>query len=106
MKRMIISFVCCLFAMCGPAGADAPKPFPDFTFKRVKPPSTSQGPRITVQIGPKTGEPDPGSAHSPLQSPKIKRIGFGHKSHLILDRPAQAGLRGRLTTYRPPQPIR
>ena len=70
MKRMIISFVCCLFAMCGPAGADAPKPFPDFTFKRVKPPSTSQGPRITVQIGPKTGEPDPGSVSQPASEPQ------------------------------------
>ncbi|MCF6445007.1 lytic transglycosylase domain-containing protein [Nereida sp. MMG024] len=34
--------------------ADAPKPFPDFTFKRVKPPSKSSKNRITVQIAPKT----------------------------------------------------
>ncbi|EAQ02860.1 possible soluble lytic murein transglycosylase [Pseudooceanicola batsensis HTCC2597] len=33
----------------GPAGAEPPE-FPDFTFKRVKPPSGASGNRITVQI--------------------------------------------------------
>ncbi|MBO6899482.1 MAG: lytic transglycosylase domain-containing protein [Shimia sp.] len=36
----------------GTATADGPKPFPDFSAKRVKPPQPGQGKRITVQIAP------------------------------------------------------
>ena len=32
--------------------AQTPAPFPEFTFKRVTPPSSNSGPRITVQIDP------------------------------------------------------
>lgn len=54
MKRnlVIISMVLALSANAGLA--DAPKPFPDFTFKRVKPPKKSTKNKITVQIAPKT----------------------------------------------------
>ncbi|WP_299427020.1 lytic transglycosylase domain-containing protein [uncultured Shimia sp.] len=34
------------------AFAEGPKPFPDFSAKRVKPPQAGQGKRITVQIAP------------------------------------------------------
>lgn len=36
------------------AMADSPPPFPDFTFKRVKPPESGSAKRITVQIAPQT----------------------------------------------------
>ncbi|KMW59527.1 Membrane-bound lytic murein transglycosylase D precursor [Candidatus Rhodobacter oscarellae] len=35
-----------------PSFADGPKPFPEFTFKRVTVPTGGSGPRITVQIEP------------------------------------------------------
>ena len=35
-----------------PALADAPKPFPEFSAKRVKPPKSSSAKRITIQIDP------------------------------------------------------
>lgn len=40
----------CLFAF--PSHAEGPKPFPDFTFKRVKVPKPGDGPRIKVQVQP------------------------------------------------------
>lgn len=47
------------------AQAQDPPPFPEFTFKRVKPPKAGSGPRIKVQITPQAPEalaaaPDPG----------------------------------------------
>jgi soluble lytic murein transglycosylase-like protein len=45
------------------AAADGPPPFPEFTFKRVKPPSAGAGKRITVQIAPQdTPAARPGEA--------------------------------------------
>ena len=45
-------FVISFFAfMMQVAGAQTPAPFPEFTFKRVTPP-TGSGPRINVQIAP------------------------------------------------------
>lgn len=35
----------------------APQPFPEFTFKRVAPPATGKGRRITVQIAPRPAAP-------------------------------------------------
>lgn len=51
MKRY---FILALVAMClGAGGASAePPPFPEFSAKRVKPPSSSAKKRITVQIAP------------------------------------------------------
>ena len=51
MKRFVVA---ALVAMCfgaGPSVAD-PLPFPDFSAKRVKPPSSGAKKRITVQIAP------------------------------------------------------
>ena len=47
----------------GPARAD-PKPFPEFTFKRQKPPAAGVRKRITIQIEPQP-EPDPVVAAKP-----------------------------------------
>ncbi|MCP3972760.1 MAG: lytic transglycosylase domain-containing protein [Rhodobacteraceae bacterium] len=49
-----------------PAHADDPAPFPDFTFKRVKPPKPGSGPRINVQILPEAEQP---SADDPATTP-------------------------------------
>lgn len=45
--------------LAGAAMAESPAPFPDFTFKRVKPPSSGGGKRITVQITPEATKPQP-----------------------------------------------
>ncbi|SEP73622.1 lytic transglycosylase domain-containing protein [Thalassovita taeanensis] len=42
--------------------AESPQPFQDFTFKRVKPPKSGSGKRITVQI-------DPGAVPQPSKQP-------------------------------------
>lgn len=48
------------FAFCatGSVSMAEPKPFPDFTFKRVKVPTAGAGPRINVQIEPKAETPE------------------------------------------------
>ncbi len=38
--------------LCGPVMAEAPKPFPEFEAKRIKPPKAGSKRRITVQIDP------------------------------------------------------
>ncbi|KAA0912515.1 lytic transglycosylase domain-containing protein [Aquicoccus porphyridii] len=48
----------------GPAPADTPPPFPEFTFKRVKPPKQGTGKRITIQI-----EPEDRAAAQPAAAP-------------------------------------
>ncbi len=45
------ALMCCVGFATGLA-AEAPKPFPDFSAKRVKPPAPGQSKRITVQITP------------------------------------------------------
>lgn len=44
--------VVAILAVASGAAAENPPPFPDFTFKRVKPPSSEGAKRITVQIAP------------------------------------------------------
>jgi soluble lytic murein transglycosylase-like protein len=59
LKRLAVATV---LALATGAAADSPPPFPDFTFKRVKPPSADTSRRITVQIAPKaqaTARPEP-----------------------------------------------
>lgn len=47
-----------------PVWADAPPPFPEFTFKRVKPPKPGADKRITIQI-----EPEDRAAVAPAPTP-------------------------------------
>lgn len=42
----------CAALIVSPAVAEGPKPFPDFTFKTVKPPAPGTNKRITVQVRP------------------------------------------------------
>ena len=52
MLRLTAAFFVLVSLFGGVLRADTPEPFPDFSFKRVKPPS-SNGPRIKVQIAPR-----------------------------------------------------
>ncbi|KCV80891.1 lytic transglycosylase, catalytic [Actibacterium atlanticum] len=51
MKKLIPAAIALACMIHGPAFAEAPPPYPDFTFKRVKPPSAGQK-KIDVQITP------------------------------------------------------
>lgn len=55
MKAGLSLVLAIALAGSGPAGAETPAPYPDFTFKRVKPPSSGADKRITVQIKPGEG---------------------------------------------------
>ena len=50
---------CAVCSAANVASADGPKPFPDFTFKRVKVPTGDASRRITVQIEPEVEQPAP-----------------------------------------------
>jgi len=49
----ITTFLCASLALAGPLSAGDPKPFQDFTFKRIKVPKPGTQNRITVQVEPK-----------------------------------------------------
>lgn len=60
MRRIVAVFVAGLGLMtAAPLWADGPKPFADFTFKRVKVPPPGTQHRITVQIKPAAEQPAP-----------------------------------------------
>lgn len=68
MKRRFAQIVlAALMAGTVPAVADGPKPFPEFTFKRVTPPKAGTTRRITVQIEPRAEAPidDPEQTDAP-----------------------------------------
>ena len=46
-----------------------PKPFPEFSAKRIKPPKPGEGPRITVQIDPEAEKPIATPAATPDITP-------------------------------------
>lgn len=53
MNRFFKYALClCVGLSGGPMWAEGPKPFPDFTFKTVKPPAPGTSKRITVQVTP------------------------------------------------------
>ena len=52
MRNLIIPAICLGLGLSAPAQADEPQPFPDFTFKRAKPPKAGTKKLITVQITP------------------------------------------------------
>lgn len=56
MHRMILILAVAAFC-AGPVLAEGPKPFPEFKAKRVKPPKSGSGKRITVQIEPQAPKP-------------------------------------------------
>ena len=61
----IITGIFLLGLTAGFAAAQTPAPFPEFTFKRVTPPSSQSGPRITVQI-------DPNAQTAPVAQPQTQ----------------------------------
>jgi len=56
-------------ALAVPAAAEAPKPFPTFSAKRVKPPGKGTTRRITVQIAP--NRTVPGASNQPVQAAAV-----------------------------------
>lgn len=52
MRRFVTALIFVALAASPLAAADKPAPFPDFTFKRLKPPKPGATRRITVQIAP------------------------------------------------------
>ena len=52
MQLVAVSALICASSFGGAAAQDAPPPYPEFTFKRVKPPAPGTSKRITVQITP------------------------------------------------------
>jgi len=65
MRRTLVAVIaatltgCVVFGAANVALADGPKPFPEFTFKRVKVPTGGAARRITVQIDPAAEQPTP-----------------------------------------------
>jgi len=60
MARPTLGALICAGIICASGGVwanDGPAPFPDFTFKRVKPPAADATRRITVQIAPQVQTP-------------------------------------------------
>jgi len=53
-QRFITSITVVAILAASPVLAEGPKPFPEFTFKRIKPPKAGETPRITVQVAPPT----------------------------------------------------
>jgi soluble lytic murein transglycosylase-like protein len=66
-----------LCAAPAPLGAETPKPFPEFSAKRIKPPTAgSTAKRITVQIGPEALRPKPATpAADNKDTPKTPAVG-------------------------------
>ncbi len=60
-----------MLALAGPIWGKDPKPFTDFTFKRIKPPASGTANRITVQIVPRpqTVPEEPAAEVSPESAP-------------------------------------
>ncbi|WP_425041071.1 lytic transglycosylase domain-containing protein [Primorskyibacter sp. S187A] len=53
LTRFFLPFLAAgLFGVASPLQAESPPPFPDFKAKRIKPPKSGAGKRITVQIAP------------------------------------------------------
>lgn len=67
---LLFATVAWVTCVSGVGLAQSPQPFPDFTFKRVKPPTKESGKRITVQIAPPETKVTPESAEA---DPKPKQ---------------------------------
>jgi len=52
MRQVLTAILAASCVLAGAAYAESPTPYPDFTFKRVKPPTPQGSKRITVQITP------------------------------------------------------
>ncbi|WP_102110142.1 lytic transglycosylase domain-containing protein [Oceaniglobus roseus] len=70
--HLIGTAIAAAVVLASPGWGDAPKPFPDFTFKRVKPPKAGASKRITVQIAP--APPRPAAAAAPKPTPSAPDV--------------------------------
>lgn len=79
MSRILILSLMAALLSVGPLGAEGPKPFPEFSAKRIKPPSGGAGKRITIQIDPNAALPEVAAAPvapSPAGSPRTGAYGW------------------------------
>ncbi len=95
MLRFLTILLAVLFAPC--LWAQTPEPFPEFTFKRIAPPSAGTSRRITVQIDPDAPvapRPDlPASSETPdLVDPKITAFWQAIAPGIEAASPARLGL--------------
>ena len=68
LKTSLVALICAM-----PAAADEPAPFADFTFKRVKPPSSAnKKKRITIQITPEDLERQRGKSSTLVKPAAVK----------------------------------
>lgn len=67
MKRTAIVALAAILACASPTFSDSPPPWPEFTFKKGKPPKKGAGKLITVQIDPEAQKPtvSTGTADTP-----------------------------------------
>jgi len=75
LKLISAAILACCFAY--PSAAEDPPPYPKFTFKRVKPPESGAGKRITVQIDPTATPrvvPDVATVSTPDAAPEPARV--------------------------------
>ncbi|TCO69186.1 lytic transglycosylase domain-containing protein [Rhodovulum euryhalinum] len=75
-SRLIVATVAAI--LLATAGAAEPPPWPDFSFKRVKPPAPGTARRITVQVQPV--EPRLPPAAAPVARPETPETGAGAES--------------------------
>ncbi len=81
MHHIIIAAMLAMITAASPLHADEVPPYPDFTFKRIKPPAPGTKKRITVQIDPAEQWPPPAppavalpeSPASPVATPSARR---------------------------------
>ena len=99
MRKIFMMALTIGLVMSGVAQADGPKPFPEFSAKRIKPPKASGSKRITIQIDPAAQVETPKAANPSTQTsaananrPDAKYTWFWEKVSPDLD---QAGA-GRL----------
>lgn len=59
MRRTLVLAAVLAALFCAGASAEAPRPFPEFSAKRVKPPKAGTAKRITIQIDPAAVAPRP-----------------------------------------------
>ena len=75
MLKLVVaaSFAVCLSV---PALAEGPKPFPEFSAKRVKPPSKTASKRITIQIDTAQPAPEAVSSATPSVASAVPKQGY------------------------------
>ncbi|MEP5730611.1 MAG: lytic transglycosylase domain-containing protein [Sulfitobacter sp.] len=95
MTRFFKYALCAALCCATQGGAQSPKPFPEFSAKRIKPPSSNSKNRINIQIVPQAPQSDVATASpsgSPSSAPKAGALGqYGWFWEKISPQAANAG---------------